>query len=59
VDVRGAAFDRGVVAAVDSAAEDERKQVLSLFPLEAWAHLPLERYALGQAVPPGSGPTYC
>ncbi|MGW1170871.1 AAA family ATPase [Streptomyces sp. NPDC002550] len=61
VDVRAAAdeFDRNAVAEAESAAEDERKQVLSLFPLEAWRTLPLERYALGQAAPAGSGPTYC
>lgn len=61
VDVRTAAaeFDRAAVADVESAAEDERKQVLSQFPLEEWAELPLERYALGQGAPPESGPTYC
>ncbi|AQS71812.1 McrB family protein [Streptomyces pactum] len=61
VDVRTAAaeFDRTAVAAAESAAEDERKQVLSRFPLEEWAELPLERYALGQGEAPGSGPTYC
>lgn len=61
VDVRTAAaeFDRSAVADAASAAEDERKQVLSQFPLEDWAELPLERYALGQAAPPGAGPTYC
>jgi 5-methylcytosine-specific restriction protein B len=61
VDVRMAAaeFDRASLADVESAAEDERKQVLSQFPLDEWAELPLERYALGQAASPGSGPTYC
>lgn len=61
VDVRTAAaeFDRSAVADAASAAEEERKQVLSQFPLEDWAELPLERYALGQAAPPGAGPTYC
>lgn len=61
VDVRTAAaeFDRAAVADVESAAEDERKEVLAQFPLEEWAELPLERYALGQAPPPGSEPTYC
>ncbi|MFI0542704.1 McrB family protein [Streptomyces sp. WSLK1-3] len=61
VDVRAAAaeFDRNSVADAESAAEDERKQVLSQFPLEEWAQLPLERYALGQGAPPESGPTYC
>ncbi|MGW6480761.1 AAA family ATPase [Streptomyces sp. NPDC055059] len=61
VDVRTAAaeFDRTAVADAETAAEDERKQVLSQFPLEEWAELPLERYALGQTADPGSGPTYC
>ncbi|MFD3492767.1 hypothetical protein ACFWWB_19750 [Streptomyces sp. NPDC058690] len=54
-----AEFDRGSVADAESAAEGERKQVLSQFPLEQWAELPLERYALGQTASPGSGPTYC
>lgn len=60
-DVRTAAakFDRRDVADVASAAEDEREQVLSRFPPEAWGELPLERYALGQTASPGSGPTYC
>lgn len=42
VDVRTAAaeFDRTSVADVESAAEDERKQVLAQFPLEGWAELP-------------------
>jgi len=61
VDVRALAaeFDRGAVAEVESTVEDERKQVLSLFPLEEWVRLPLERYALGQVAPSGAGPTYC
>ena len=52
VDLRTAAaeFDRTAVADVESAAEDERKQVLSQFPLEKWPELPLERYALGQSL---------
>ncbi|WBO63138.1 AAA family ATPase [Streptomyces camelliae] len=54
-----AAFDRSAVAATETAAEDERKQVLSQFPLEEWGTLPLSRYALGQAAPSGSGPAYC
>ncbi|WP_367319704.1 AAA family ATPase [Streptomyces sp. HUAS ZL42] len=61
VDVHATAkeFDRKAVAEVELTAENERKQVLELFPLEEWAKLPLERYALGQAAPAGSGPTYC
>lgn len=52
-------FDRTAVAEMESAAEEERKRVLSEFPLEGWKTLPLERYALGQPAPAGSGPTYC
>ncbi|MFJ9833667.1 AAA family ATPase [Streptomyces sp. NPDC101169] len=61
VDVRTAAkqFDRAAVAKVESAAEEERRRVLSQFPLEEWKTLPLERYALGQSSPIGSEPTYC
>ena len=54
-----AAFDRSSVPDSGTAAEDERKQVLSQFPLEEWPTLPLSRYALGQAAESGSGPTYC
>lgn len=54
-----AAFDRSSVPESETAAEDERKQVLSQFPLEEWPTLPLSRYALGQAAESGSGPTYC
>lgn len=53
-----AAFDRSSVPDSEIAAEDERKQVLSQFPLEEWPTLPLSRY-LGQAAESGSGPTYC
>lgn len=61
VDVRTAAaeFDRTAMADIESQAETDRKKVLSQFPLEKWAELPLERYALGQGAPPESGPTYC
>ncbi|MEU1516892.1 AAA family ATPase [Streptomyces sp. NPDC005811] len=54
-----AAFDRSSTPETETAAEDERKQVLAQFPLEEWATLPLSRYALGQGAPSGSGPTYC
>ncbi|MEH0550901.1 AAA family ATPase [Streptomyces sp. B21-101] len=54
-----AAFDRSSVPDSGTAAEDERTQVLSQFPLEEWPTLPLSRYALGQAAESGSGPTYC
>lgn len=61
VGVRTAAekFVRTTVAERAAAAEDERKRVLSQFPLEDWKTLPLERYALGQPAPAGSEPTYC
>ncbi|GHK02361.1 hypothetical protein SY2F82_41580 [Streptomyces sp. Y2F8-2] len=52
-------FDRTAVAETESAAGEERKRVLALFPLEGWKTLPLERYALGQPAPAGSEPTYC
>ncbi len=54
-----AEFDRTTAAEAEKAAEDERKQVLSQFPLEQWVTLPLSRYALGQTAQSGSGPTYC
>ncbi|MET8721476.1 AAA family ATPase [Streptomyces misionensis] len=54
-----AAFDRSSVPDSGTAAEDERQQVLSQFPLEEWPTLPLSRYALGQTAEFGSGPTYC
>ncbi|MER5432588.1 AAA family ATPase [Streptomyces sp. NPDC002588] len=54
-----AEFDRSTAAEAEKAAEDERKQVLSQFPLEEWATLPLSRYALGQDARSGSDPAYC
>ncbi|WP_225850618.1 McrB family protein [Streptomyces sp. HPF1205] len=57
--VAAAAFDRSTARKAEADAEDERKQVLAWFPREDWAALPLSRYALGQAAPSGSGPTYC
>lgn len=53
-----AAFDRSPLAEIESAAEEERKQVLSLFPREGWPTLPLSRYALGQNAPSERGTTY-
>jgi 5-methylcytosine-specific restriction protein B len=52
-------FDRSTVAEAEAAAESERRQVLSQFPLEEWATMPLSRYALGQPEPPVDSPTYC
>src|SRR6266851_3087682 len=37
-------------------AEEQRAAILSLFPLEGWPTLPLERYAVGQ---PDGGDTFC
>ncbi|GGZ68201.1 AAA family ATPase [Streptomyces echinoruber] len=42
-----AAFDRGTVAVDEARAEEERRRIITRFPLEQWAELPLERYALG------------
>ncbi|MGW3118743.1 AAA family ATPase [Streptomyces sp. NPDC001107] len=53
-----AGFDRSAVAEEEASAAGERKQVLGQFPLEDWASLTLERYALG-VDPSGSGTTYC
>ncbi|MCM2417743.1 AAA family ATPase [Streptomyces sp. RKAG293] len=60
VDVRVAAarFDRSGAAEDQALAEDERKRVLTEFPLQEWPTLPLERYALGLD-PAGSLMTYC
>lgn len=41
-------YDRSVDKAGVDAAEDERRQIVDLFPLDQWPTLPLERYALGQ-----------
>ncbi|MEV0093789.1 AAA family ATPase [Streptomyces sp. NPDC050738] len=54
-----AAYDRSGLADAATAADAERKQVLAGFPLEAWPAMSLSDFALGQAGPPGGGPTYC
>ncbi|RPE44392.1 hypothetical protein EDD90_7632 [Streptomyces sp. Ag109_O5-1] len=54
-----ATFDRSSAPESETAAEDERKQVLWQFPLEEWATLSLSRYALGQGTPFENGPSYC
>ncbi|MGW5663276.1 AAA family ATPase [Streptomyces sp. NPDC003758] len=61
VDVRAAAagLDRSTAVEGWLAAEEERKRVLAEFPLDEWATLPLERYALGLAAPSESKTTYC
>ncbi|MGW5117158.1 McrB family protein [Streptomyces noursei] len=46
---RIAHFDREGAQQAASLAEEERQQVLSLFPLESWKELDLEQYALGPA----------
>lgn len=43
------AFDRYRLAGKFAAAEQERRQVVDLFPLADWPDLPLDRYALGTA----------
>ena len=53
-----ARFDRHTVVGEEAAAEAERQQVLAQFPMEDWATLPLERYALGLDHA-GTGMTYC
>ncbi|HET6860023.1 MAG TPA: restriction endonuclease, partial [Streptomyces sp.] len=42
-----AAADRAQWASEVAAAHEQAKDVLTAFPLESWADLPLERYALG------------
>jgi 5-methylcytosine-specific restriction protein B len=49
-------YDRGTDAEYVATSETERKQILDLFPRSAWAAMPLEKYALGQA---GSENTFC
>ncbi|MFE3759453.1 AAA family ATPase [Nocardia tengchongensis] len=53
-----AEFDRSALADTIAAAEDQRQQVLKLFPLEEWPTLPLSRYALGLGAD-GDDVTYC
>lgn len=53
-----AQFKRSSVADDVAQAEAERQRVLAEFPLEQWAKLPLERYALG-ADQTGGVMTYC
>ncbi|MFD7053273.1 AAA family ATPase [Streptomyces mirabilis] len=53
-----AAFDRSSVAEDEAMADAEREQVMAQFPLDEWATLPLERYALGLDES-GIGMTYC
>jgi 5-methylcytosine-specific restriction protein B len=42
-----AKFDRAALAEDAAVAEKERNHVLTLFPLDGWQTLPLQRYALG------------
>ncbi|MVU82298.1 AAA domain-containing protein [Nocardia sp. ET3-3] len=53
-----AEFDRAALAETLAAAEEQRQQVLKLFPLEEWPSLPLSRYALGLGAD-GDDVTYC
>ncbi|MFF0475069.1 McrB family protein [Streptomyces sp. NPDC004284] len=54
-----ARFDREAARRAADAAEEERRRVLAEFPLEAWAELPLERYALGPASYRDPRHTFC
>jgi 5-methylcytosine-specific restriction enzyme B len=49
-------FDRKAATERRSKAEEIRREILTLFPIENWATLPLERYALGQE---DSSNTFC
>ena len=44
-----AAYDREKHRAADEEAENLRRQMWELFPLDGWPEMPLERYALGQS----------
>src|SRR5687767_2018792 len=46
-----AGWDREKIKPVLDQADAERAALLERFPLEGWAALPLERYALGQGDP--------
>ncbi len=52
-----AKYDRAAEAFAVQAAEKERQEVISRFPIESWPTLPLERYALGQG--DNTRETYC
>jgi 5-methylcytosine-specific restriction protein B len=52
-------FDREAAGRAADRAEEERRRVLEEFPLEIWAELPLERYALGPAAYGGPGYSFC
>ncbi|MEU6288576.1 AAA family ATPase [Streptomyces sp. NPDC046988] len=56
---RVAIFDREAAGLAADRAEEERRRVLAEFPLDEWAGLPLERYALGPAGHDGSRYSFC
>ncbi|WP_282793945.1 AAA family ATPase [Streptomyces sp. CC224B] len=56
---RIAGFDREAAGLAADRAEEERQRVLAEFPLDTWAGLPLERYALGPAGHDGPGYSFC
>ncbi|MEU6995877.1 AAA family ATPase [Streptomyces sp. NPDC046465] len=56
---RIASFDRDTAARDAVRAETERQRVLTQFPLDSWAELPLERYALGPASHGASHYSFC
>src|ERR1039457_7008322 len=43
-------YDRATDHDYIKLGEDERKQIIDLFPRSDWAAMPIERYALGQGV---------
>ena len=45
-----ALWDRGWDREILKAADEQRAQILSLFPIDGWPTLPVERYALGTDV---------
>ncbi|WP_226966944.1 McrB family protein [Streptomyces phaeolivaceus] len=56
---RSAVFDRVSVAEAARRAEEERLRVVREFPLESWAELALERYALGPAAHRSPAYSFC
>ncbi|MEO3972527.1 AAA family ATPase [Streptomyces sp. CAU 1734] len=56
---RLARFDRDAAGREADRAEEERQRVLKEFPLESWADLPLERYALGPAAHGDERRSFC
>jgi len=49
-------FDRALAAQREAHGEETRKEMVARFPIDGWATMPLEGYALGQE---DSSETYC